>query len=479
MIKLKRRLVKLGIMLSFTLFLIQVQAQHQELSEKPAIWKEQLVATDTHKLADIFKKGSVSGHFRSFFMSTNNAKNLKDDHALAMGGGLRFETSSFHGFRFGLSGVYIFHVFSSDILKPDSVTRLPNRYEIGLFDIDPRDGDLNMSRLEEFYISWQHKGLKVTLGKQHINTPFINLQDGRMRPTAVDGIWLDWRQTSGLQLSGGFLYGMAPRSTSKYYDIGTSIGLYPAGVNPAGVPSSYKGKLDLKGIAYLGVNGKFGKNNRWSSWQMLVPDLFYISMYQTDLEYSISSAAKLLLGAQLIYQQQSGSGGVEESINAYIEKNAGALAFGGRFGYAIDGNTLQVSATRITGRGRYLMPREWGRDPFYTFMPRERNEGYGDLTALVLQFMGKTGFKGLKYTAACGYFDLPNVKNFALNKYGMPSYIQAYIDARYSFGGKLKGLESQVLYLHKWKMGEDYNNPRYIYNKVDMSNLNVVLNFYF
>jgi hypothetical protein len=27
------------------------------------------------------------------------------------------------------------------------------------------------------------------------------------------------------------------------------------------------------------------------------------------------------------------------------------------------------------------MPREWGRDPFYTFMPRERNEGYGDVNA--------------------------------------------------------------------------------------------------
>ena len=68
---------------------------------------------------------------------------------------------------------------------------------------------------------------------------------------------------------------------------------------------------------------------------------------------------------------------------------------------------------------------------------------------------------------------------FALNKYGMPSYWQGNLDVRYSFGGFLKGLESQLLYLHKWKTGEDYGNLKYVYNKVDMSNLNVVLNFYF
>ncbi|MBK7222552.1 MAG: hypothetical protein IPH94_14880 [Saprospiraceae bacterium] len=66
-----------------------------------------------------------------------------------------------------------------------------------------------------------------------------------------------------------------------------------------------------------------------------------------------------------------------------------------------------------------------------------------------------------------------------LNKYGMPSYAQANVDVRYSFAGWLKGLEGQVLYVHKWKMGEIYGNDKFVYNKVDMSLLNVVLNFYF
>ena len=35
----------------------------------------------------------------------------------------------------------------------------------------------------------------------------------------------------------------------------------------------------------------------------------------------------------------------------------------------------------------FLMPREWGREPFYTFLPRERNEGLGGVNAWTCQLM--------------------------------------------------------------------------------------------
>lgn len=38
------------------------------------------------------------------------------------------------------------------------------------------------------------------------------------------------------------------------------------------------------------------------------------------------------------------------------------------------------------------MPREWGREPFFTFLPRERNEGFGDVHAL----MGKLSYNNSK-----------------------------------------------------------------------------------
>jgi hypothetical protein len=40
-----------------------------------------------------------------------------------------------------------------------------------------------------------------------------------------------------------------------------------------------------------------------------------------------------------------------------------------------------------------------------------------------------------------GYYQLPDVKNYRLNKYGMPSYHHIALDAGYRFQHFLKGME--------------------------------------
>lgn len=122
------------------------------------------------------------------------------------------------------------------------------------------------------------------------------------------------------------------------------------------------------------------------------------------------------------------------------------------------------------------MPREWGREPFFTFMPRERNEGFGDVHALVIKTAYNFPKVGLKTSLQAGYFRLPDVKNVALNKYGMPSYRQVNAEVRYSpkFASKL---DLQVLYVYKNKQGNTYQNPGFVFNKVNMGLYNVVINY--
>jgi hypothetical protein len=123
------------------------------------------------------------------------------------------------------------------------------------------------------------------------------------------------------------------------------------------------------------------------------------------------------------------------------------------------------------------MPREWGKEPFYTFLPRERNEGLGN----VHTFMAKTSlpaFKGkFKTGLGYGYYQLPDVKEYRLNKYGLPSYHQINYDGSYTFDKFLRGLELKVIVAYKLKEGETYNNLKYIYNKVNMFNFNFILDF--
>jgi hypothetical protein len=157
----------------------------------------------------------------------------------------------------------------------------------------------------------------------------------------------------------------------------------------------------------------------------------------------------------------------------------GATTYGGTVGWENKAWKTSINFNRITGKGRYLMPREWGRDPFYTFMSRERNEGLSDVNAYVLKLGYTIPGTSIKTSTAYGYFDLPEPTNYKANKYGMPSYHQINLDVRYDFKGLLSGLGTQLLYVYKSNAGSESMPEKYIINKVDMSLWNLVFNYNF
>ncbi|QZK90649.1 OprD family outer membrane porin [Flavobacterium sp. CHNK8] len=461
-------------------FSINTIAQHQEISEKPTVWKEKNnEKVDSTSILNAFKNGNFNGHFRYFFMSTNNESGLSDYYANALGGGVKFETAKFHNFQFGVSGYYIFNIGSSDFSKKDPVTNLSNRYEVALFDIQNPSSKDNLSRLEELYLKYNFKNSNITLGKQLLNTSFINLQDGRMRPTVVDGIWIDFNELKKTKINLGYLYGISPRSTMKYFDVGESIGIYPSGINPDGTKSNYAGNLNTSGIYIVGLQNESIKNLKILLWNQYAEDIFNSALFQMDYKYDLNPNSKLLFGFQSIYQNALNFGGNEDQSKTYFEKNGTSQTFGGRLGWQNKKIEFTLNYNRITAKGRYLMPREWGRDPFYTFMARERNEGFGDVHALMTKIQYSNPKKRFKSQLAIGYFDLPDVKNVALNKYGLPSYVQTNVDFRYQFQGMLKGFDAQLLYVHKFNEVETYGNKNFIFNKTNMSNINLIVNFNF
>jgi len=455
------------------------QAQHQELNDDPTTWKEKdhKSILDSQSVLFAFKHGNVSGHFRYFFMETNNEGSLTDYFANAAGGGLKFETAKFHGFQLGLSGFYIFNIGSSD-LRPDTLLNQNNRYELALFDINDPDNKFNIDRLEELYLNYSNKKYQITFGKQLINTPFINLQDGRMRPTEVEGVWTEINALKNTKLEGGILYRISPRGTVEYFSIEESIGVLSGGVNPDGSKSNYKNNLHSRGIAAIGITRQMNRFFQMRLWNVFVENIFNTSMAQLEHEKTLKAGGKLTLGFQAIYQTSVNQGGNSDPSKTYFANGGQSLVYGGKLGWTRKKWDASLNYTRITDKGRYLMPREWGRDPFYTFMARERNEGLGDVHAVV----GRLGYAlpkhRVKGNLALGYFDLPSVTNYALNKYGMPSFTQVNLDFRYEFNGLLKGLEAQALLVHKMSSLNGLES-RYTLNKVDMTNINLIFNFYF
>ena len=463
--------------LSVIFLVFKANAQHQEIGEKPGIWKEKQ-AIDTNSLLYAFKKGNTNGHLRYFFMATDNSTGLSDYYANASGGGLRFETAKFHGFQFGVSGFFTFNIGSSDLALPDPKTNQFNRYEIGLFDVGNANNKQDIERLEELFMKYNFKKGSIVVGKQLINTPFINLQDGRMHPTGVSGIWMDFNQIKKTKIEIGLLNQISPRGTVKWYSIAETIGVYSTGLNIDGTKSSYAGNSKTKGVALLGITHKPIEELVVKFWNLYTENIFNSLLLQADIKKELEVGGNFVMGAQLISQSKIGNGGNETPSKRYFQ-HEGSLAYGANIGWENSTWKTSLNFNRITSKGRYLLPREWGRDPFYTFLSRERNEGLANSNAYVLKIGYSIPKTTLKTTLALGYYDLPAVTDFNANKYGMPSYNQLNIDIRYDFKGLLSGMGAQFLYVYKSKSSNSPLAEKYIINKVNMSLWNLVINYNF
>ncbi len=438
--------------------------------------------SDTTTLQHFFRNGEFYGHARYYFMATDNDRDLTDFYSNAFGMGIGYETGKYKGFQIGVSGFFIYNIGSSDLTKPDPKTGAFSRYEVGQFDMTNFANKHDMDRLEDLYIKYSYKNNAVKFGKQHIRTPFINPQDGRMRPTLVEGLMAEVNPTNNLKIEAGWLYAVSPRSTVSYFKIGESIGVFPVGVNPDGTRSGYAGNLHSNGVYYIGLNQQIKKQFRMQAWYQLIDNIQQSALLQVNAEPTISNAnkLKLLLGAQFIQQQAVNHGGNANQSKTFVQHGSMAQTFGFRLGVSKPGNwQITTNYNRITDKGRYLMPREWGRDPFFTFMPRERNEGLQNVHAATITGNKTFGKSGWKSEIGYGRFILPEPTDFARNKFGMPSYWQLNADIRYHFKHFWHGLEMQLLYVYKGNLGNTYDNDRFVINKVNMSLYNVVLNYHF
>lgn len=429
-----------------------------------------------HSAKDYIEKSNWHFHSRSFYMQTINQGHLKDDYALAQGAGIGLVTAPIKGFQLGVSGYFIFKVFSSNIDQPDPTTKLSNRYEIGQFDITNHTNHHDLDRLEDLYLKYSYKQNNITVGRMELETPFLNMQDGRMRPTIEEGVWLNLKPHAKLEISGGYIWGVSPRSTVNWYKMDESLGIYPMGVNPNGTKSNYKNNISSDGVLLGNINYKLFKNTEIKVWNMLFENVSNTTLLELRNETPINKNKTYLYQNMMFIKQYAvNNGGSAVENNTYFTKNAQSEVISTQLGLKNKKYNWNVNYTHITATGRYLMPREWGRDPFYTFMPRERNEGMGNVHAIssnLNYFWHKNKIKtGLGY----GYYSMPSASNSKLNKYSMPSYQQINISSAYSFANFWKGLELKLLVAYKFELDNEVLIEKYIYNKVNMVNFNLIV----
>lgn len=430
------------------------------------------------RLFEIMQRGTLEGRFRQYNMATVNDGPPADYYAIAFGGVLGYASDRWRGLQFKMAGGFTFDLASSRFEEPDPFTGGFSRYEIGLFDVtDPKNVE-DLAYLHEFQLNYlsRDERTEAIFGKQEIHTPFLNPQDGRMHPTLFEGIWARHRLKKGPTLQGGWLYRVAPRSTSKWYHVEESTHLYPVGRNILGEPSDHGENQESLGIFVFSAKEELAKGVTLTVWDIFVENMFNTAMLQADLGNKDRGWSLQAMG---VHQTNTASGVLADPEQAYMPAGEEGLAFSTRLRHVPGRFRWQLNYTRISDRGRFLMPREWGRDPFFTFLPRERNEGLGDVHATSVNLILRNKANTLRTEVDGGAYWLPAVTEARLNKYAMPSYAQFNLNMMYTFQEKWKGLAVQLLYLYKMPLYEQGLSDALVHNKVDMHHLDLIVNYAF
>jgi hypothetical protein len=419
-------------------------------------------------LPSFLASGTANGKSRLYFMSTDNAKPLSDYHGLGFGAGIGYTTPTIKGFSAGMSGYFIMNAYSSDFTIPDSITQNPNRYELGLFDVTDPNNKSDLYRLENLWVQYQNKGFKARYGQFMPNYLFINPQDGRMSPTMSRGLETNLKKgNSSFMLA--YIHAFSPRSTVKWYSVSETFGIYPSGRAVDGSAAKYFGNIETSGILLAEWNQKLKTNYSLKLGSMSVLDVF--QTWYSNVGFNNNGWK---LNAMGIFQHSLGNG----KNDSYFPQNDHALIFSSQLEKSIKKWQSSLNYTRIADKGRFLMPREWGREPLYTFLPRERNEGLSDVHAATV-VVKNTVNKNLSFNAGFGKYWLPDISEPSKNKYAMPSYNQLNLEANYEFSGWLDGAKIKGLVVRKSAMDKNIDNPKVIFNKVDLTTINIICNYNF
>lgn len=160
----------------------------------------------------------------------------------------------------------------------------------------------------------------------------------------------------------------------------------------------------------------------------------------------------------------------------YKEPEDRNYALSGRLGWKNSKWITHLNYTHVGGEGRWLSPREWGRDAWYTFIPRERNEGYESVDALV--GYGEYRFQKIPVSVYghLGFNWLSDTGDESGNKYNFPSYRQLNLGVKYQ-SKKIKNLDVHLILMSKEAIQSQNLSPNQIYNKVHMLHFNGILNW--
>lgn len=414
-------------------------------------------------------------HLRIFWMSTSYADDYKDDYALGTSLNLGAKITYAENLQLRVGYRVFGNLWSSDLTALDPVSGGENRYEVGLFDLLNRE-DRFFGKLENLSLTYSKNNWGIAIGRMAINTDWINAQDGRLSPTGIEGVNAWFSTQDKWKFSAWGIERMSVRGTSGWLSVGESIGVFPVGRDLNGQGSQYAGNTESDWIGIAEIDKEWDGLSLHLS-NSLVQNISNTLWGKAEKKWdNKQSGITWFWGVQTGFQSGIGDGGNKDAAFQFKNPEDRNWAVSTRFGYQKAAWNLNLNYTKTSGEGIWLSPREWGKDAWYTFIPRERNEGFSSLdafTAFAEYTFPNTKFKAF---AHLGFHWLPPLNSPSKNKYNMPSYRQVNLGIRYS-PKLIPQLDFQLLVMNKEALRIQSLMPGQEYNKVGMIHANGIVNW--
>lgn len=262
---------------------------------------------------------------------------------------------------------------------------------------------------------------------------------------------------------------VSPRSTTEWFSFDEAIGLTSNGFQPDGTLADYGEHTSSKGIGLIHFKKQL-KNLDIDLWNMYLDKFNNTAWFQANYQkYSWHLGMIYSYQLPVAYQSQL------DYNNRYVQPNEHGQVLSLKTTYSHLDSEFHVAYTKAFATGRYLFPKELGRDQFYTSIPRSRLEGLG--SADIVTF-------GYKQHLKHAYFEVNATTTFGIdsndytfNKYGIDNYHQINTHLHYEFSHFMKGLQIDLLYV--WKENKSVHDQLQVYQKSDFNQINLITNFNF
>jgi hypothetical protein len=265
------------------------------------------------------------------------------------------------------------------------------------------------------------------------------------------------------------------RGSSEWLGVGETVGIYPQGRSTLGKPGNYFGHTTSNWLGITELDRQLRNGGKLHFSNTLAQNLFstWWASFEKNKKFNSGTWA---LGLQSGLQHGIGTGGNSDPNLAYKLPSDVNYAISGRVGWRNERWITHLNYTHVGGEGRWLSPREWGKDAWYTFIPRERNEGFQSVDAVVGYLEYRFEKVPVQVYAHGGIHWLSSPMDVAANKYNFPSYSQINIGVKHQ-SKLVKNLDFHLILVSKAALSSEKLTPNQIYNKVELLHFNGILNW--